>query len=77
MTTTKNYEIGGYSVSMTEAQAARWNAGETSEYDLRTVKVWVPHEGNNADAISLRRATSEWLSPETAEFMTGAAANCI
>lgn len=38
------YEIGGISVEMTEAQAERWNSGDTTDYDLDTIRVSLPDE---------------------------------
>lgn len=91
-TTTENlnrYEIGGVCVEMTEAQAARWNAGDTTEHDLDTVRASLPDRyevlpsGNSgrmveaSSTITLRRATNESLSPETASMMDGMPANLI
>ena len=69
------YEIGGLSVSMSPAQAERWNCGDTTDHDLRTVIVAIPEPHNQARYISLRRATSKRLEPEIAAAMDGACAN--
>lgn len=74
---TTNYEIGGVSVSMTGSQAARWNSGVTTRYDLRTVMVAIPERGNQARYITLRRAMNERLEPEVAIMLAGMPANPI
>jgi hypothetical protein len=39
-----NFVIGGIVVIMTREQAERWNRGETTDYDLRTVQASLPDE---------------------------------
>lgn len=70
-----DHEIGGVCVTMTAAQADRWNSGATSERDLDTITVGIPEPQNQARYMTLRRATCERLEPETAREMDGRPAN--
>lgn len=69
------YEIGGVGVSMTDAQAKRWNAGRASHYDLRTVQVAIPEPENQSRYVSLRRAINATLEPEVSQMLYGMPAN--
>ena len=70
-----DHEIGGLCVKMTAAQASRWNNGDITDRDLDTVTVAIPEPQNQARYLTLRRATSERLSPEIAKQMDGCPAN--
>lgn len=70
-----DFEIGGLCVKLTEAQAARWNAGDTTEHDLNAITVAIPEPQNQARYITLRRATNARLEKEIANAMHGSAAN--
>ena len=71
-TKTASHEIGGYGVTMTAAQADRWNSGDTTSSDLDSILVHLAVEDRH---ITLRRATNDRLSPETAAAMDGMPAN--
>jgi hypothetical protein len=77
MTKTAQHEIGGISVVMTQAQADRWNSGDTTVADLNSVSVAIPEPGNQARYITLRRATNSRLEPEISRMMDGSSANRI
>jgi hypothetical protein len=68
------YEIGGLTIKMTPAAAARWNAGMATLNDLRSSRVHLPSEDRE---ITLRRAVSDRLQPEVANQMFGMPANAI
>ena len=72
-----HYEIGGLSVLMTPAAAARWNNGEPTASDLRTSIVSVPEPTNQSRQMTLRRAWSERLEPTIAAQLDGMPANPI
>jgi hypothetical protein len=55
--------LGGLLVQMTPEAAGRWNAGETTDHDLRTSKVWVGNDDGTGKWITLRRATNARLEP--------------
>ncbi len=73
----KQYEIGGVCVEMTQAQADRWNIGDTTERDLNSVTVAIPEPQNQARYITLRRATNARLEPQIADMMDGMPANLV
>jgi len=66
-----DFEIGGVHVVMTQKQAARWNEGNLTDFDLANVRVFVPKPVNDYRLITLRRATNEKLEPEIFEMMHG------
>jgi hypothetical protein len=74
-TVKRNYEIGGLCTEMTEAQAARWNAGEFTTADLRDVMIAIPQPVNDVRFITLRRAMNEKLEKEVAAQIEGMPAN--
>jgi hypothetical protein len=73
---TRSYEIGGVHVRMTEAAAARWNAGVATDRDLRS-RVFLPCPQNQYRELTLRRALNRKLEPEVARQLHGMPANQI
>jgi len=69
------YEIGGLSVTMTNAQADRWNSGRTTDSDLRTILVAIPQPVNDARYITLRRALNSRLERMVSSMLDGMPAN--
>lgn len=63
--------IGGVVANMTQAQADRWNTGETTMHDLRTVPCW---DGSGTE-MKLRRAWS--FKSRTFDDMNGMPAERI
>jgi hypothetical protein len=72
-----DFEIGGVHVIMTTKQATRWNDGNLTDYDLDSVRVFIPQPVNDYREITLRRATNEKLEPEISEMMHGCEARQI
>lgn len=80
------YKIGGMHVVMSPLQALRWNSGETTEHDLRKIRVLLPdvyqiRKGGRmigcGKSITMRRALNKRLSPKTHARLVGYPANPI
>lgn len=71
------HEIGGVVVDMTAKQADRWNRGQTTSRDLRTIRVSIPLPGNHSRSITLRRATNDRLEPVVSLMLAFRTANRI
>lgn len=59
--------LGGMLVAMTADAIVRWNAGETTDRDLRESRLWKANDDGTGEWITLRRATNSTLEPEIAK----------
>lgn len=72
--TQREYLIGGYSVHMTDQQAARWNAGTMTLAEMGRITL-TDHNDQTKETrtITLRRATNEKLEPHWSRWLDGPA----